>query len=210
MMDRRTFIGSVAGGLLAVPLVTVAQQAGKTYRIGILSGARRASEVDLVRSLSDLGYVQGRNTVFESRDGEGQAEKLRAFAEELARLKVDVVITAGGPAAEAAKRATKIIPIVVWGVGDPVGSGLVTDIAHPGGNITGVTELSTELTSKRLQLLKETLPGATRIAVLWNSTDVSMNLRYREAESAAPRLGLKRSCLFQWPSSGTSTRPSRR
>jgi putative ABC transport system substrate-binding protein len=163
----------------------------KTVRIGILSSAKRPAEADLMRSLAAIGYVDGRGTVIMSRDGEGSEEKLQAYAGELVRLPVDVIVVAGGPAALAARAATHTIPIVAWGVGDPVGAGLVTNVRHPDGNITGVTELSTELTGKRLEILKEAVPSIMRVALLWNATDTAMNLRHTEAERAAPRLGLK-------------------
>src|SRR5262249_59457022 len=116
--------------------------------------------------------------------------RMQTLAEELVRLKVDLIVTAGGPAAEAAKKATSTIPVVLWGAGDPVATGLVLNVAHPGGNITGVTELSTELTGKRMQLFKEAIPGLARVAIIWNAGDRAMSLRSAEAEAAAPGLGL--------------------
>jgi putative tryptophan/tyrosine transport system substrate-binding protein len=117
-------------------------------------------------------------------------DRIGRYAAELVDLKVDVIVALGGPAAEAAKRATSTIPIVLWGVGDPVGLGLITNVAHPGGNVTGVTELSTELTPKRLQLLKELVPDASRIAIVWNSSDRAMDLRAREFAATATQLGV--------------------
>jgi putative ABC transport system substrate-binding protein len=119
-----------------------------------------------------------------------------ALAEELVRLKVDVIITAGGPAAEAAKNATTMVPVVFWGAGDPIATGLILSMAQPGGNMTGVTEMSTELTAKRLQLFKEAIPNLARVAIIWNAGDRAMSLRFEEAEAAAPRFGLS---LMRFP-----------
>ena len=167
-----------------------AQRADKIYRVGILDLVKRPSEDMLRGALRDLGYVEGRNAVYEARYAEGHADRLSALAADLVRLKVDVIVTAGEPAAEAAKAATATVPIVLWRVGDPIGTGLVTNVSHPGGNITGVTELSTEVTAKRLQLFKEAVARLRRIAVIWNAGDRSMRLRFQEVAAAAPGLGL--------------------
>jgi putative tryptophan/tyrosine transport system substrate-binding protein len=140
--------------------------------------------------LARLGYIEGQNTIYEVRNAQAQMDRIGRYAAELVDLKVDVIVALGGPAAEAAKRATSTIPIVLWAVGDPVGLGLVTNVARPGGNITGVTELSTELTPKRLQLLKELVPDAARIAIVWNSSDRAMDLRAKEFATTATRLGV--------------------
>jgi putative ABC transport system substrate-binding protein len=178
------------GAGMAVPMLARAQTAPRTYRIGILSLVQRPSEADLRQALRDLGYIEGRNLVYEARYAGGDADRMQTLAEELVRLKVDLIVTAGGPAAEAAKKATSTIPVVLWGAGDPVATGLVLNVAHPGGNITGVTELSTELTGKRMQLFKEAIPGLARVAIIWNAGDRAMSLRSAEAEAAAPGLGL--------------------
>jgi putative ABC transport system substrate-binding protein len=192
-MRRREFI-SLLGGASTMSFVwpseARAQQPAKPYRIGILSLLKRPSEDVFRDAMRDLGYVEGKSLVYETRYAEGHADRLAALAADLVRLRVDVIVTAGGPAAEAAKEATASVPIVLWGAGDPIGIGLVTDVSHPGGNITGVTELSTELTAKRLQLFKEAVPGLKRIAVIWNAGDHAMSLRFREVEAAAPGLGL--------------------
>jgi putative ABC transport system substrate-binding protein len=189
-MRRREFMILFGGAGMAVPMLARAQTAPRTYRIGILSLVQRPSEADLRQALRDLGYIEGRNLVYEARYAGGDADRMQTLAEELVRLKVDLIVTAGGPAAEAAKKATSTIPVVLWGAGDPVATGLVLNVAHPGGNITGVTELSTELTGKRMQLFKEAIPGLARVAIIWNAGDRAMSLRSAEAEAAAPGLGL--------------------
>jgi putative ABC transport system substrate-binding protein len=189
-MKRRNVIlllgGAALGGL---PRTRALAQPAKIYRIGILSILPRPSESVFRDAMRDLGYVEGKNVVYETHYS-GKAERLADTAADLIRAKPDVIVTAGGPAAVAAKAATATIPIVLWGAGDPVGTGLVVNVSHPGGNITGVTELSTELTAKRLQLFKDLVPRLKRVAVIWNVEDLSMSLRFQEAETAAPRLGL--------------------
>jgi putative tryptophan/tyrosine transport system substrate-binding protein len=187
---RRRDVLVLLGSAAASPLSARAQEPRKIYRIGILGLLKRPSEDAFRDAMRDLGYVEGKNLVYEARYAEGHADRLPALAIELIHLKVDVIVTAGALAAEAAKEATTAVPIVLWGVGDPIGIGLVTDVSHPGGNITGVTELSTELTAKRLQLFMEVIPSLKRIAVIWNSGDNAMSLRFREVEAAAPGLGL--------------------
>ena len=189
MISRRAFISSVAGGLLAAPLAAEAQQAGKAWRIGFLSGSARppdgAPPIALRQALAELGYVDGKTVTYAGRWAEAKSDRLPALAGELVGLKVDLVVTIGGPASEAAKDATSTIPIVIAGAGDVVGTGLVASLARPGGNVTGITDQATELSAKRLQLLKEAVPKASRIAVLWNAADRAMTLRYREVERAA-------------------------
>ncbi|TMH06222.1 MAG: hypothetical protein E6H67_06790 [Betaproteobacteria bacterium] len=189
-MRRRDFIILLGGTAVACPPVTLAlAQQAKMYRVGILSILQRSSETLFRGAMRDLGYVEGKNVVYDARYS-GSADRLAETAAELVRAKPDVIVTAGGPASVAAKAATSTIPIVLWGAGDPVGTGLVVNVSHPGGNITGVTELSTELTAKRLQLFKDLVPRLKRVAVIWNLEDLAMSLRFQEAEAAAPRLGL--------------------
>jgi hypothetical protein len=133
--------------------------------------------------MHDLRYIEGKNVLYDVRYAEGNADQLPSLAAQLVRLNVDVMVTAGGPAAEAARQATTNVPIVLWGAGDPIGTSLITNASHPGGNLTGITELSTELTSKRLQLFRETVPDLHRIAVLWNVGDRAMTLRFQEVEN---------------------------
>ena len=194
MMNRRTFIGSLACIALATPLGAVAQQAGKVWRIGFLtSGARPpdgAPPATLRQALQELGYVDGTSISYVGRWAEVKKDRLPGLAAELVGLKVDLIVTNGGPAAEAAKVATSTIPIVIVNAGDAVGIGVIASLARPGGNITGNTDQATELSAKRLELLKEAVPKASRVAVLWNADDRSMTLRYRETEKAARVLGV--------------------
>ena len=188
MTTRRAFLGTLAGGVL-VPLSASAQQAGKVWRIGWLHGAARtpdgAPPPALRQALQDLGYVEGKNVTYFGRWAEAKRDRLPGLAAELVGLKVDVIVTRGGPAAEAARQATTTIPIVISGAGDAVGTGLISSLAHPGGNITGISDQAAELSAKRLELLKDAVPKASRIAVLWNADDLAMTLRYREVERAA-------------------------
>jgi putative ABC transport system substrate-binding protein len=187
--DVLMLLGGVAGAIAAPFATAVTQQPSRIYRIGILSLLRRPNEGALRRAMQELGYIEGWNVIYEARYA-GRRERLAEAAAELVRAAPDVIVTAGGPASEAARDATRTIPIVLWGAGDPVATGLVANVAHPGGNITGVTELSTELTGKRLQLFKEAVPGLVRIAVIWNAEDRAMSMRFYEAEAASPQLGL--------------------
>jgi putative ABC transport system substrate-binding protein len=136
--------------------------------------------------LRALGYVEGRNIAYEARFAEGRPERLPGLAAELLQLKVDLIVTQGGPSAVAAKQATSTIPIVMaLPAGDAVAAGLITSLARPGGNVTGLTDESVQLSAKRLEILKQTVPKAAVIAVLWNANDEGMTLRYREIEKAA-------------------------
>ena len=169
-MDRRAFLAGAAG-LLAAPLAAEAQQAAKIARIGYLSPNLAASPhlpEAFRQGLRDLGYVEGRNLVIEYRDAEGKGiERFPALAAELVALKVDVIFVGGSTRATlAAMQATKTIPIVFTGVGDPVTSGLVTNLARPGGNVTGLSGLGPELVGKCLELLTQAVPGVSRVAVL--------------------------------------------
>jgi putative ABC transport system substrate-binding protein len=168
---RRAFLGTLAGGLLAAPRATEAQQAAKVARIGYLAGNLATGphlQEAFRQGLRDLGYVDGRNVIVEYRDAEGKLERLPALAAELVALKVDLIVAAGGtPPAVAAKQATRTTPIVFTSVADPVASGLVTSLARPGGNVTGFSLFAPELAGKRLELLTQAVPGVSRVAVLW-------------------------------------------
>ncbi len=167
-MDRRTFLGTLAGGLLAAPLAAEAQQPPKTARIGFMSlSSGPTPTMDISPGLRELGWIEGQNLAIEYRWAASREDQLPALAVELVRLKVDVIVTSSTQAAQAAKRATTTIPIVATFVADPVGSGLVASLARPGGNITGLTTLATGLVAKRLELLKAVASGSTRVAVLW-------------------------------------------
>ena len=145
----------------------------------------------LRQGLRDHGYVEGRNVILDFRSADGKQERLADLATEMVQRHVDVIIAAGTQPARAAQRATRSIPIVMSNVGDPVGAGLVTNLARPAGNITGLSLLATELSAKRLAVLKEALPEVTRVGVLWNPDNASVVLKVRETEAAAPRLALR-------------------
>jgi putative ABC transport system substrate-binding protein len=192
-MDRRAFLAGAAA-LLAAPLAAQAQPAGKAWRIGFLtSDVKDASTprvMQFTQGLRDLGYVEGRNFILEIRNAEGRTERFSALAAELVNLKVDVLVAVSTPAALAAKHATNTIPIVMTVVGEPVQVKLVESLAHPGGNITGLSIIAPELAAKRLDLLKQTLPKLSRVAVLWNSGNAGMHPRFQETQLAARALGL--------------------
>jgi putative ABC transport system substrate-binding protein len=194
---RRAFIGTLTGALLVAPLAADAQQAAKVYRIGLLGGSppnspggRRAWE-GFFQGMRELGYVEGQNFLVEGRFYGDHTERLPALAAELVQLKVDVIVAGASPAPEAAQRATSTIPIVMAIHTDPVGSGLVASLAKPEKNVTGVSALGTELAGKRLQLLKEVIPGISRVAVLSNPTDTIQALVLREAQVAARSLKVR-------------------
>jgi putative ABC transport system substrate-binding protein len=192
MMDRRTFVGAVAWGLLIEPPAVSAQRAGKVYRIGILEAipaAQNTANLDALRKgLRELGYVEGQNLVIEYRSADGRAERFPELAAELVRLKVDLIVTRGTPAARAAKSATESIPVVMATMGDP--RAIVASFASPGGNITGVTTFSTELIAKRVELLKELVPSLTRVALLHNMGNPAAAPEWAETKTAALALGL--------------------
>ena len=187
--------------MLAAPLTAEAQLPAKVPRIGYLTG-HLASGLSLreafLQGLRDLGYVEGRNVVIEYRDAEGKREQLPALAAELVALKVDVIVVTSTPAGLAARQATRTIPIVLGWVVDPVGSGLVTSLARPGGNVTGLSSLARELVGKRLELLKQAVPGVSRIAVIWHPGDYGERTEseMHNAEDVAARtLGVRRQVL---------------
>jgi putative ABC transport system substrate-binding protein len=196
VIDRRTFIGSLVGGILAAPLAAEAQQAGKVYRIGYLSAPTRASVENalqaFLRALRDLGWVEGQNLVIEYRWAEGKVERLPDLAAELVRLKVDVIVAPAGSAALAAKNATSSIPIVMIFPNDPVGLGLVASLSRPGGNITGTTFTpGPGIFGKQLQILNEAVPHTSRVAILRNPADPTFAFQMREWEAAARTLGIR-------------------
>ena len=196
MMDRRTFAGAVAGALLTLPLTATAQQAGKVPRIGFLSpNSAEVSQPRLAafrQGLRERGWVEGRNIVIEWRFAEGKVDQLPALVAELIRLKVDIIVTTSSATTWAAKDATKSIPIVMAVSADALGEGLVTSLAHPGGNITGMTFLvGPEIAGKQLELLKEVAPAASRVAVLTNPTNRSHATLIRELKAAARAFGVQ-------------------
>ncbi|HEY3304495.1 MAG TPA: ABC transporter substrate-binding protein [Candidatus Binatia bacterium] len=181
--------------VLGVGAIAEAQQPAKIPRIGYLGGISPSvnpARIEAFRQgLRELGYVEGKNIVIEWRHHEGKLDRLPALAAELVRLKVDIIITVGPPAARAAKEATVTIPIVMMNVGDPVGSGFVDSLARPGGNITGLSSLAPELSGKRLELLKEIVPKLSRVAVFGTSTSPDNTQSLREVELAAGALKVK-------------------
>ena len=174
-MDRRTFVALALGGLLAAPLTAEGQQTTKVPRIGFLAGGSRSADSLLLETfwlrLKERGYVEGKNIVAEYRFAEGVPERLASFAAELVRLNVDVIVGPGSGAV-AARKATNTLPIVIT-YGDPVAIGLVASLAHPGGNVTGLSGFASELGAKQLELLKEAFPKVSRVAVLWNRPNPS-------------------------------------
>ena len=187
-MKRREFIGLV-GGAAAWPLTADAQQMrGKIVTIGILAIEPWPPINTFRQALDDLGYTEGKNVRFEYRYAKGDNERLPELANDLVGLNVNVILTWGTDAALAAKQATITIPIVMGAIGDPLGIGIVTNLAHPGGNITGFSSRAAELEAKRLQLLKEVVPGLSRVAILFNPTNHYMPLALRSARQGAQKL----------------------
>jgi len=194
-MERRAFVVAMAGGLLTAPLTAAAQQAGKVFRIGLLDysapdAGRQAWWSAFRQEMRQLGYVEGQNVTFEPRWAQGDLDRVLKLAAELVGLKVDVIVTGGQSAAIAAKRATSTIPIVMGTGSDPVAVGLVASLRQPGGNVTGMTSINSELSAKRLELLRNVAPRASRIAILWDESDTGSHLNVEETEAAAKRLGL--------------------
>ena len=187
-MKRREFIGLV-GGAAAWPLTASAQQAGgKIVTIGILA-IEPWPPIDTFRqALDDLGYIEGKNVRFEYRYAKGHNERLPELANDLVGLNVDVILTWGTDAVLAAKQATTTIPIVMGVIGDALESGIVTNLARPGGNVTGCSLRTAELEAKRLQLLKELVPGLSRIAILFNPTNHYMPLALQSARKGEQML----------------------
>jgi putative ABC transport system substrate-binding protein len=187
-MKRRAFVTLVAGAALAKPLAARAQQVSKIRRIGIIDDSPLWNTFR--HGLRDLGYLEGQNIAFEYRYAGGLPDRLAWVAAELVRRQVDLIATFGTPPARAAKQATTIIPIVMIGIGDPVGGGLVSSLARPGGNITGNTILGPDVAGKRLQLLKELIPSLSRVAFLWNPDNASHPAQLAELQSVARTLGM--------------------
>jgi putative ABC transport system substrate-binding protein len=174
--------------LLAAPLLAEGQDARKMPRVGLLNYEEFWSP--LLQKLTELGYVDGRTIQFEYRASGGRPERLPALAQELVQRRVDLIVTYGTPVTQAAKLATAKIPIVMVGIGDPVKAGLVGSLGHPGGNITGNTILGPDIGAKRLQLLREALPNASRVAFLWNPQNASNVVQFENVQRAARALGL--------------------
>jgi putative ABC transport system substrate-binding protein len=190
-IERRKFLATL-GGAAAWPLAARAQQAGKTPRVGyIRAGTPRNDPFreEFVRGMRDLGYVEGRNIAYEFRHFGADVESIPSLISDLLRAKVDIIVAGGVTAIRAAQTATQSIPIVMGAVADPLGTGLVAGLAHPGGNTTGFSVMSTELTVKRLELLKEVMPQAVRIAILQQPANPAHSLLIKEIEPTAALFG---------------------
>jgi putative ABC transport system substrate-binding protein len=193
---RRAFI-TLIGGAAAWPLAARAQLTGKVYRIGILevsSAALNEANLDAFRQgLRELGYVEGKNLIIEYRSSDGRAERFAELARELVALKVDLIVTRGTPAVEAAARATTTIPVVMAAIAEPPTG--VTNLAHPGGNVTGFISLTSELEPKRVELIKEIVPHAARIAAMYNMANPVFPARWQQMERLAQSLGMQAQLL---------------
>lgn len=199
-VSRSTLAAVFAIALAIWSLVAESQQPVKVYRLGELYMGSASDELQRLelfrRALRDLGYVEGRNLVFEPRYAEGKPERLLELAVELVRLKVDVIVSSTGVAALAAKKATQAIPIVMMGSGDAVRQGIVASLAHPGGNVTGLTLISPELSRKRLAILREILPRLSHVGVLWcGPINPVGEQEWAETQVAAKSLGVQVSSL---------------
>jgi putative tryptophan/tyrosine transport system substrate-binding protein len=192
---RRKFLATLLGGAVAWPLVARAQHAGKLPTIGFLGGAAPSVQgqrvAAFVQRLRELGWIDGRDLAIEYRWAEGRNERSAEIAAEFVRLKVDVIVTTGTPPTLAAKQATAVIPIVFAAVSDPVGTGLVASLARPGGNITGQANQISDTTGKKLELLREAVPGLRRLAVMANVGNPASVLEMGEAQATARKLGLE-------------------
>jgi putative ABC transport system substrate-binding protein len=194
-MSGKIFVWVLTTVLLIAASVAEAQQAGKIPRVvwlttgspSIISGRVEAFR----QAMRELGYVEGTNILIEARGADNIPQRRKALAEELVRLKVDVIVTAGAGGTRAVKEATSTIPIVMASDDDPVGTGFVASLARPGGNITGLSQLSTDLSGKRLEILKEVLPNLSRLAVFGSSSEVGQAREMKEIERAAAALGVK-------------------
>jgi putative tryptophan/tyrosine transport system substrate-binding protein len=193
-MRRRDFIKVFSGAVIAAPGAAAAQTAPKTYRLATLN-PRGPMTADspfgkiLVRELAQHGYKLGQNLAFDARGADGQFALLPQLAQELAASKVDAVVASGYPTAVALK-AAGVPTVIAAGAGDPVATGLIDGLARPGGNITGISDVATTLTTKRLELLKEAAPKIRKVAMLWNKNDLAMTLRYEASAKAAITLGV--------------------
>src|SRR5271170_1629192 len=193
-MRRREFITLLGGTAATWPLAALAQQTGNVSRIGYLGASSASLErrnLDAFRqTLRDLGRVEGENITIEYRWADGDDSRLPGLAVELVRVKVDVIVTEGTLGTLAAKQATNTIPIVFASSGNPVETGLVASYARPGGNVTGFTISGAEMETKRLQILKDVVPGLSRVAVIWNSANPGVVIFYQQTQAAAAALGV--------------------
>jgi putative tryptophan/tyrosine transport system substrate-binding protein len=198
-MKRRDFVTLLGGAAAAWPLAVRAQQSGKVYRIGLLETAPAASNAAnfdaLRKGLRELGYVEGQNLVLDYRSVDGRPERFPHLAAELLRLNVDLIVTRGTPAVMAVKNATGTVPVVMAASGEPVGTGVVAGLARPGGNVTGLSALTSELVAKRLELMREAVAGIRRIAFLFNMGNPIAPSSWGEFKTAAPSLNLEAQLL---------------
>jgi putative tryptophan/tyrosine transport system substrate-binding protein len=194
-VDRRGFLGTLAGSILAAPLAAEAQPASRIPRLCFLSfdpGTPQSSRFrPFFQGLRDLGYTDGQSITIDYLFADGRGERFPTLAAHCLRLKADIIVVTTTPAAQAAKSATRTIPIVLHALGDPVATGLVASLARPGGNVTGVTQMSSGLTAKRLELLKEAVPQVSRVLVLAYLVDPIAPPQVKELETAARSLGVK-------------------
>ena len=193
-MNRRSFVLLLTGATAARPLAASAQQSGKVFRVGVLNAGTGTPKplADVSReAFEKLGWFEGKNITFERRYAENHPDRLPDLAAELVGLKVDLIMAGGTLAPLAVKRATTTIPIVMTTAGDPVGSGLVSNLARPEANVTGLSFMSPDLDGKRLQLLKEVVPQAARVAVLWDAANPYPARAFKETQRAAQTLGIE-------------------
>jgi putative ABC transport system substrate-binding protein len=191
----RFLVCIAALAVLAAPLAIEGQSRARPAKIGLLASATPGASAFYIEAfkqgLRNLGYIEGTTFVLEARYGEGNVERLSGLARELAGLNLDVIVAVTDPATTAVKRVTRTTPIVMVATTDPVGTGFVASLAHPGGNVTGFSNISSELVGKRLELLREVLPGLVRVAVLWNPDVRGAVLDYKESEAVARSLRLE-------------------
>jgi putative ABC transport system substrate-binding protein len=196
-MKRRSVLVLLGGAATGWPLLVRAQQPDRMRRLGLLlpyiqSDPQAQARVSaFTAALQERGWTDGRNVRFDFRYTDGQPNRLPALAADLAQRNVDVILTAGTESTDAARKATNTIPIVMAAVGDPIAAGFIASLARPGGNITGASLLATELTAKRLQLLKEVLPTLARLAVLWSAANASVVQKLKQIQAAAPQFGVQ-------------------
>ena len=189
-MRRREFMTVLGGAAVAWLLAAHAQQPGKVWRMGFIAHGHESFYDALFEGLREYGYEEGRNLIVERRYAQGQAERFKEFAAEMVRLNVDIIIVVTTPAALAVKKATTTIPIVHPNAIDPLNTGLIASLAHPGGNLTGGAQLTAEVSAKRLEILKKVVPGLSHAAALWNPANPAIVFSWKETQGAARALGL--------------------
>src|SRR5215813_5631190 len=192
-MSKKVFLGVAIFSLIAWLCPAEAQQSKKVARLGYVSASGGPASPDarfevFRQGLRDLGYIEGKNILLEVRYAEGKQDRFPSLVADLVELKVDVLLLTTLPGIRAAKQATKTIPIVIITAQDPVAIGIVDSLAHPGGNVTGLTRLTRELSGKRLELLKEVIPEISRVGVLWDEEDIGSGIAFKEYEAAARTL----------------------